>query len=90
MQVVWDDAMPLFMDVHKGIDADPEAVAEAHRKDLEAQGEHEVNYLKYWMDEEKGAIFCLFEGPSKEAGEEVHRAAHGLVADEIYQVEEHE
>lgn len=82
--------MPLYMDVHTGIDAAPEEVAEAHKKDLEVQEAHGVNYLRYWMDEEKGAIFCLFEGPSKEAGEEVHREAHGLVAEEIYEVEENE
>lgn len=82
--------MPLYMDVHTGIDAGPEEVAEAHKKDLEVQEAHGVNYLRYWMDEEKGAIFCLFEGPSKEAGEEVHREAHGLVAEEIYEVEENE
>lgn len=82
--------MPLYMDVHENVDADPEAVAEAHKKDLEIQDEHGVNYLKYWLDEDKGAIFCLFEGPSREAGEKVHQEAHGLVANEIYEVEENE
>lgn len=82
--------MPLFMDVHTGVDAKPEEVAEAHRKDLEIQEEYEVDYLRYWFDEEKGAIFCLFEGPNREAGEQVHREAHGLVAGDIYEVEENE
>ncbi|WP_227379979.1 DUF4242 domain-containing protein [Haladaptatus halobius] len=79
----------LYMDVHRNIDgADAKAVAEAHKKDLEVQEAHGVKYLRYWLDEDKGAIFCLFEGSSKEAGETVHREAHGLVADEIYRVEE--
>lgn len=81
--------MPLFMDIHKGVDGlTAEAVIEAHKKDLEAQGQHGVKYLKYWYSEEEGAVFCLFEAPSKEAGATVHREAHGLVADEIIEVKE--
>lgn len=78
------------MDVYRNVDADPEDVAEAHRKDQEVGSERGVDYRKYWIDEEEGAVFCLFEGPSKEAGAEVHRDAHGLAADEIYEVREHE
>jgi hypothetical protein len=33
---------------------------------------------------DEGAIFCLFEGSSKEAGETMHREAHGLVAGYIF------
>lgn len=79
----------LYMDVHRDVDGvDARAVAEAHKKDLEMQEAHGVNYLRYWLDEDEGTIFCLFEGPSREAGETVHREAHGLVADEIHEVEE--
>jgi len=49
-----------------------------------------VEYVNYWVDDDEGAVFCLFEGPSKEAGEKVHEHAHGLTADEIYQVEQGE
>lgn len=81
--------MPLFMDVHtieggvSGAD-----VAEAHRRDLEEQGKHGVDYLRYWVDEQAGKIFCLVEAPDAEAAQTVHRDAHGLVADEIYPVTE--
>ncbi len=80
--------MPLYMDVHHvdGVTAD--AVADAHAKDLEIQGEHGVDYKQYWVDEEKGTIFCLVEAPDAEAANRVHREAHGLVADEIHQVSE--
>ncbi len=61
-------------------------VAGAHAKDVEVQGEHDVNYKDYWVDEKAGKIFCLVEAPSAEAAAEVHRQAHGLVADEIYEV----
>jgi hypothetical protein len=56
--------------------------------DLQAQGPHDVNYLRYWVDEGAGMIFCLVDAPSPEAAHTVHRKAHGLVADAIYQVKE--
>ena len=81
--------MPLFMDVHRNVEGlTAEAVAEAHKKDLEIQDEHGVKYHRYWFDEESGTVFCLAEAPSKEAAETVHREAHGLVADEIIEVQE--
>ena len=80
--------MPLFMDVHHA-HASPEDVAQAHEADLATQEKHGVKYLKYWHDEKNGKIFCLVDAPSPEAAEAVHREAHGLVADEIYEVEEH-
>lgn len=81
--------MPLYMDVHKnvqGLTAD--AVAGAHQKDLEVQDKHGVKYLRYWFNEQDGTVFCLCEAPSKEAAEAVHREAHGLLADEIIEVQE--
>ena len=80
--------MPLFIDVHKVEGATTEAVAGAHQRDLEVQDEHGVKYLKYWFDPGTGRIFCLAEAPSKEAAIQVHREAHGLVADEIFEVTE--
>lgn len=81
--------MPLFMDVH---DLDGtvtvDAVAKAHQADLATQGAHGVNYLRYWVDEGEGKIFCLVEAPDAEAANTVHREAHGLVADRIFQVQE--
>lgn len=81
--------MPLFMDVHS-MDGQVSLadVAKAHLADLQTQGEHNVNYLRYWVDEAAGKIFCLVEAPDAEAANTVHKEAHGLVADEIYQVKE--
>jgi hypothetical protein len=81
--------MPLFMDVHTlegGVSA--KDVAEAHQKDVETQAKHGVDYRSYWVDEKAGKIFCLVEAPNAEAAHTVHREAHGLVADEIYEVEQ--
>jgi peptidyl-tRNA hydrolase len=63
-------------------------VAKAHMADLQEQSKYDVNYLRYWVDEGQGKIFCLVDAPSADAASTVHREAHGLVADEIYQVQE--
>ena len=81
--------MPLYMDHHhkdEGLTAD--AVAGAHQRDLEVQDKYGVNYRQYWFNEESGEVFCLVEAPNKEAAEAVHREAHGLVAEEITEVQE--
>ncbi len=81
--------MPLFMDVHTigdGVAVDD--VAHAHEADLATQDRYGVRYLKYWVDEEHGKIFCLVDSPDAESAEAVHREAHGLVADELYPVQE--
>jgi hypothetical protein len=65
-----------------------EDVAKAHIADLQAQDEYDVRYLRYWVDENAGRIFCLVEAPSADAAAAVHQQAHGLVADHIYRVQE--
>jgi hypothetical protein len=47
-----------------------------------------VAYLRYWVDESQGKVFCLVVLQNAEAATTVHREAHGLVADEIYAVRE--
>lgn len=82
--------MALFMDAHSiegGVSVAD--VAAAHQADLATQDVHGVNYLRYWVDEAAGKIFCLVEAPDAEAANAVHREAHGLVADEIFAVSEH-
>ena len=81
--------MPLYMDVHNidgGVAMDD--VKKAHEADLQTQGKYGVNYLRYWVDEEQGKVFCLVDAPSPEAASSVHREAHGLVADDLFEVSE--
>ena len=81
--------MPLFMDVHHKVDGlTAEAVAGAHKRDLEFQGQYGVNYRQYWFDEASGKVFCLVEAPDADAAVRVHREAHGLEADELVEVQE--
>jgi len=77
------------MDIHKNVDGlTADAVIAAHKRDLEEQDKHGVKYIRYWYSEKEEAVFCLVEAPSKEAAHAVHNEAHGLVADEIIEVEE--
>jgi hypothetical protein len=76
--------MALFMDTHSlagGVKASD--VAQAHLADLQTQDPYGVRYLRYWVDEAEGKIFCLVDAPDADAAIRVHREAHGLVADSI-------
>ena len=81
--------MPLYMDVHT-IDGGVSVadVEKAHTADLAHQARHDVRYLRYWVNEPDGKVFCLVEAPSAGAATAVHKEAHGLVADEVFQVQE--
>ena len=81
--------MPLFMDVHD-IDGGVAVgdVAQAHEADLKTQQQYGVQYLRYWVDEGAGRIFCLVDSPDANTAAQVHREAHGLVAAEIHPVVE--
>ena len=87
--------MPLYLDAHyhvapPGERIDEPALREAHARDLALQDKYGIRFVKYWYDERTGRVFCLAEAPSKEAFEACHREAHGLLADEIWEVNEGE
>ena len=80
--------MPLFMDTHNRIDGlTAEALAGAHKMDLAVQETYGVKYLDYWFNEATGRVYCLAEAPDAEAARAVHREAHGLIADDIVEVQ---
>jgi hypothetical protein len=58
-------------------------LGKGHSPELKA-----FRYLNYWIDEKAGKVFCLVDAPDAETAHTVHREAHGLVADEIYPVEQ--
>jgi class 3 adenylate cyclase len=75
------------MDIHElpeGTTVDD--VAKAHVADLEAQEKYGVQYLKYWVNEGCGKVFCLVDAPNPEAASRCHREAHGLVAQKIIEL----
>lgn len=81
--------MPTYLDTHRHVPGlTAAAVADAHAKDLEVGPKYGVTYVRYWFDEATGRVYCLVEAPSPELAEQVHREAHGLMADEIVGVVE--
>lgn len=80
--------MPLHMDVHRNVDATVEAVAEARERDVETREEHAGICRNHRVEEDSGAVSRLLEGPSRGAGEQVHREANGPSTDEIHEVRE--
>ena len=75
------------MDRHDVPGATAEDVAAAHTADVGVQQAYGVRYLTYWFDPEASSVFCLAEGPSAKAIEDVHREAHGLLASSIIEVQ---
>ena len=79
--------MPTYIDIHDVHGPiSPEDLAKAHAADLEVQQKYGVNYLKYWVNESCGKVFCLVDAPNPEAANRVHREAHGMVAEKIIEV----
>lgn len=78
--------MPIYMDVHIVPGVKAKDVAAAHSKDLLHQEEYGCSCMTYWIDEERETIFCLIDAPDKEAVQEMHRKAHGLVPNKIIEV----
>ena len=79
--------MPVYMDRHYVEGATRHAVADAHQKDLALQEKYEVKFLTYWFDEIRCTAFCLIEAPNRETIERAHNEAHGLVPNEVLEVD---
>ena len=79
--------MPLYMDIHTIEGLTPEALAQAHAADVAEQGKHGVEYVKYWVNQDTGKVFCLCHAPTPEAARAVHANAHGIVAEKIIEVD---
>lgn len=79
---------PLFIDVHHlgAGNVTAEAVADAHQKDLAVQDRLDVEFERYWVDEEMGDVYCLSRARAPEDVVETHRRAHGLLPDTVYPV----
>jgi len=79
--------MPMYMDRHDLPGATAEDVAAAHVQDLGAQERYGVRYITYWFDPTSATAFCLAEAPSRDAAMNVHKESHGLIANEIIEVD---
>lgn len=63
-------------------------VAAAHAKDLATENKYGTKFIKYWVDESKGVVYCLSSAPDTAAISNTHREAHGLMPQAIYKVED--
>lgn len=78
--------MPRFMDIHTGMKGiDQKQLAAAHARDRELEAVEGVTFLHAWADPKTGKVFCLSEGPDKEAVLRVHAKA-GHATTEIYEI----
>jgi AraC-like DNA-binding protein len=78
--------MPIYLDLHIAPGVTPKEVAEAHLLDVRIQHRYCCKAMTYWIDEDKGSVFCLIEAPDKESVIAMHEKAHGLIPHEIIQV----
>ena len=80
--------MQLYIDVHHFAPGKVafEDVAAAHAKDLATESKYGVQFIKYWVDEKKGDVYCLSSAADTGNIIQTHREAHGLLPQEIYQV----
>ena len=58
--------MPMYMDEHDIPGVKAADVVGAHAADVAVQGKYGVDYKHYWVDEEKGKVFCLVDAPDRE------------------------
>jgi len=79
--------VPIFLDRHDLIGVTAADIAEAHRKDLEAQDKYGVRFLTYWFDQHRCSGFCLIDAPDVETAMRVHAEAHGNVAKQVIPVD---
>jgi hypothetical protein len=78
----------MYIDVHhmgKG-KVTPADVAKAHQKDLMVENKYGVHFMRYWLDEQTGTIYCLSQSPDKKQIIQTHKEAHGLIPQEIHEV----
>lgn len=75
----------LYMDVHylKPGSVSFADVMAAHAKDLKAQDKYNVQFLKYWLNEKSGAVYCLSNAADSNAISSTHKEAHGLIPQEV-------
>ena len=78
--------MANFMDVHSGFfGVTAERLKEAHERDVAIESEEGVHFERAWLDPERGKVFCLASGPSRESVIRVHeRAGHPTA--EVYEL----
>jgi AraC-like DNA-binding protein len=74
------------MDIHQVPGIEAMDCAKAHQMDMQIQHQYHCKCMTYWIDEPRGVVFCLIEGPDKAVVEEMHKNSHGLIPNKIIEV----
>jgi hypothetical protein len=61
-------------------------VMAAHQKDLATEGKYGVSFIKFWIDEQKGKVYCLSSAKDSNDIISTHREAHGLLPNAIFPI----
>jgi hypothetical protein len=78
--------MPTYLDVHRGFFGVTEVqLRELQERALAVQHREGVQFVRCWLDPERGALFCLSTAPSAEAVLRAHERA-GHVTGEVYEI----
>ncbi|HLX67216.1 MAG TPA: DUF4242 domain-containing protein, partial [Puia sp.] len=66
MRLAAQDSTQFYIDVHHlgAGKVTAAAVAGAHQKDLAVEKKYNVSFIKYWVDESKGDVYCLSSAPN--------------------------
>ena len=78
--------MPLYMDIHIAQGIRLSDAVKAHYYDVQLEDQHNCNCKTFWVDEVRGTAFCLIEAPNKQCVKDLHNSSHGLVPNEIIEV----
>jgi hypothetical protein len=78
----------LYIDVHHlgAGKVTAKAAAETHQKDQAVEKKYGVTFIKYWVDEARGDIYCLASAPDSQSIRKAHAEAHGLLPQQIHTV----
>ena len=81
-----------FLDIHEVGSGKVTAkdVAAAHKKDLQVQKKHGVNFVNYYLNEKEGIVMCMAEARNSVSVIKTHKEAHGLVPVKVMKVKQGE
>jgi hypothetical protein len=61
-------------------------LATAHQKYLATENKYDVNFIKSWVDEKKGKVYCLSAAKDAQSILRTHAEAHRLLPSSIFKV----
>ena len=83
--------MPIYMDRHELDEpVSQKDIAMAHYQDILVQDQFGIKTMTYWPSADGMTSFCLMDAPDAESLKKLHAASHGLVPNEVIEVDPEE